>query len=376
MSPRTKRFSLLFSIGLALVGITVVWPGARSVVSATDSPLPLPAAKSESMAPAQASLHNPNFDNGIWYEFHLRYDESYPVGVWIPDGNYYGDPQDWQLWFLNNTDLVDSDPHQTFVQSAPESVQFRTFNWADAHLVAGLYQSVPNATPCLIYQFQMYGASRQKEADDRLTDLKVGIEPTGWALDPDRAPAVHSWPATMVWGPSHQYIDAFGPLTVTAEAVNTQIAVFSYTDARGGNSHKIHWDSASLTEVTPERIHDPENLPAPTIYDARAETGTTTAVVSWTTANEALGQVFYRALPSGDIPPTYPNLVYLPLIIGAGSVEWLMTPVNTTLTRNHSEALTNLVPGQSYEYVVVSRGPSGDYCVTWASGVQTFTTND
>lgn len=375
LSP--KRFGLLLSIGLALVGITVIWFGARAVASATDSPLAVPDAKLGEAAPAAARLHNPNFDNHKWYEFEDRYNLGYPPGVWLPDGDIANDPQDWRLWFLNGTDLVDADPTQSVVHSAPECVQFRNYNapGASSH-VAGLYQVVPDATPCLVYQFQMYGLSRQKEADDSLSDMKVGIEPTGWALDPLHNPAVHNWPATMVWGPTQLHTASFGPLAVQAEALNTQITVFSYADANGGNSHKIHWDTGSLLDVTPDLIHDPASLPAPSISDASANPGTTSGIVTWTTGSPALGQVYYRPLGSVDVTPTLTHTVFLPTVTGGGSGGWLATPLNKTPTTSHNAVLTNLLPGQSYEYIAVSRGLSGTQCVTWVSDKLTFKTNE
>ena len=331
------------------------------------------------------SLHNPTFDNGHWYEFNQRYQGSYPAGVWVPAGTNMSDyVQDWRLWFLDGTDIVDCDPDKDYVHSGPESVKIRSFGWSPVdHQVAGLYQVIPGTTPCLTYQFQMYGRSRQKESDDSLTALQVGIEQTGWHPDSENDPAVHSWPSTMVWGTSHKYTSGYGPLVVTAEALNTQITVFTYADAYGGNSHKIHWDTGSFQEVTPsDLVPDPDN---PTVNTSGIRSGPTVvalgstwATVNWRTWNPASTQVYYRFIsgPSTPISPTgtLSYTAYLPSISKPPS-PWLWTPLDTTPRTFHAESISNLLPGSTYEYFVASRGPSGGECVTWISNKSQFTTN-
>ena len=371
-----RRFGLLISIGVVLTSIVVAGFSAQSVTGATDSPLVAPIGAAGTAAPNAPSRHNPNYDNSIWYEFHLRYDASYPKGVWLPAGSTYNDNQDWRLWFLNGTDLIDADPTRAVVHSQPDSVQFRAFN-AKGRQIAGIYQVVPGATPCRTYQFQIYGLSRQKEPDDFLSGMKAGIEPTGWDLDPNHAPAVHSWPTTMAWGDTHSYTGNYGPLSVSAEALNSQITVFSYADASGGNSHKIHWDSTSLVDVTPARIADPTNLPTPGgINNLTESASSTSATVSWTTNGAALGQVYYRPTPqSVEEPPVLTYTLYIPMVIGGSTMDWQATPLGETASTSHNVILTNLSPGATYEYAVVSRGVSGNQCITWASEKRTFTTN-
>jgi hypothetical protein len=372
--PRRSR--LLVGFGTALIIIVVAGFSARSIAGATDSPL-APARAANAAAPNAPTLHNPNYDNHIWYWFDERYDESYPKGVMLPAGNTFDDPQDWRLWFLHETDLVYANPSTAAAHSGRESVQFRNID-ADGRQVAGIYQVVPGATPCRVYQFQIYGLSRQKEPLDFLSDMKAGIEPTIWEPDPMR-PAIHTWPTTMVFGDSHLYTGEFGPLTATAEALYEKITVFSYADASGGNSHKIHWDSTSLVDVTPARIADPTNLPTPGgINNLTESASSTSATVSWTTNGAAIGQVYYRPKPSEEPPPPTDTLtytLYLPMVIGGSSMDWQATPLDETAFTSHNVILTNLSPGVTYEYAVVSRGVSGSQCITWASEKRTFTTN-
>jgi len=344
-----------------------------SGISQAEPPPPLEVAAS---AP---SLHNPGFDNHDWYEFHLRYQGTYPSGAWLPDddnniSNNITDSirQDWRLWFLDGTDIVEPDPEQTYVLNV-EAVQMRTYG--QGKFLAGIYQPIYTTTPCLVYGFQIYAQSRPEGSDDTLTALQVGIDRVGWHPNSYTDPAVHtSFPTTTVWGPAQKYQWAYGPLTVTAEAWNTKITVFTYADASGGRSHRILWDSASFWDATPPMIHDPNNLPAPSgISNLTVITAGTTATVTWTTASAALGQVYYRlvSVPAGPTPPEYPYKVYLPIVLR--QTGWQYTPLNKTPTTSHQAVLTGLVSGGTYEFIAVSRGLSGGQCVTWRSEIGQFT---
>jgi len=335
---------------------------------------------------ASGSLHNPGFDNLDWYYFHERYDSSYPDG---PDGS--GKPilpdddnnapdqippsqiQDWRLWYMRNTPLV-----QTFAESgivhSGESVAIRTHD-GDVHL-GGLYQVIYDITPCLTYSFQMYGRSQPDPGENPYSSLQVGIDKAGWHPDSATDPAVpNAFPSTTVWGDAHDYKRTFGSLSVTAEAEADHIVVYTYADARGGRRHAIIWDTGSFADVTPEMIHDPDNLPSPSgINSINVITTSTTAQVSWTTTNQALGQVYYHLVPSGGTPSTYPNKIYLPLISRSGSSSWQATTLNKTPTTSHTANITGLQPNSKYEYIVVSRGLFSGQCVTWVSGTESFTT--
>lgn len=327
-----------------------------------------------------ASLHNPGFDNHDWYEFHRRYQGTYPSGAWLPDddnnqNNNIPDNirQDWRLWFLDGTDIVEPDPEGTYVLNV-EAVQMRTYG--NGKFLAGIYQPIYNVTPCLVYGFQIYAQSRPEGSDDSLVALQVGIDRVGWHPNSATDPAVHgSFPATTVWGPSQKYLWAYGPLTVTAEAWNTKITVFTYADAAGGRSHRILWDSGSFWDATPPMIHDPNNLPTPSgISNLNVITAGTTVTITWTTGDNALGQVYYRlaAAPSGPTPPEYPYKVYLPIVMK--QTGWQYTSLNKTPTTSHRAVLTNLLPGGTYEFIAISRGLSGGQCVTWRSDIGQFTT--
>ncbi|MCS7179320.1 MAG: hypothetical protein N0A03_08645, partial [Anaerolineae bacterium] len=114
---------------LMLAGPTLLAVVAVLVVSGMSQAKTGPPAAADVIAAGSASLHNPGFDNHDWYEFHLRYDRTYPKGAWLPDddnnlNNNIPDSirQDWRLWYLRGTDIVEPDPEGTYVLNV-EAVQ-------------------------------------------------------------------------------------------------------------------------------------------------------------------------------------------------------------------------------------------------------------
>lgn len=371
-----NRSVIPFATGIAAaIGLM-----AAVLIVLSSAPVAAESAPPLSATAGSASLHNPGFDNHDWYEFHLRYQNAYPAGAWLPDddnnqNNNIPDSirQDWRLWFLDGTDIVEPDPEKTYVLY-DEAVQMRTYG--EGKFLAGIYQPIYATTPCLVYGFSIYAQSRPEGSGDSLVALQVGIDRVGWHPNSAADPAVHtSFPATTVWGPSHNdYIWSYNLLTVTAEAWNTKITVFTYADADGGRSHRILWDSASFWDATPPMIHDPYNLPSPSgISNLSVITGGTTVTITWTTSEPSLGQVYYRLVeaPPGPPPPDHPYKVYLPLVMR--QIGWQYTPLNKTRTTSHQAVITGLVSGATYEFIAVSRGLSDGQCVTWRSEVNQFT---
>lgn len=369
-----RKSTLLFSLMLVLIG-----SGAGATTSAL--------ANDEGPTGVTAddpSLHNPSFDNHDWYEFHIRYSYGTMKGSWVPDDDNNtnnnipaASRQDWRLWFLHGTALVETDPEATYAHSS-EGVQIRPYP-GHSNQVAGLYQPIYNTVPCLIYEFAMYGQSFP-EKTQYAANLKVGIDQVGWHPNSSEDPAVHdNFPATTVWSAAQDFRKFYGKLVVQAEALSTKIAVFTYAHTPGDRYHRIFWDTGSLREIAPDSIVDPENPPAPSLDPQTSGVGRTTATIEWTTAVEAMGQVFYQAKPTSPEPPTSTLLlshtVYLPLVQSSQQQEdWQSTALDTTMSFDHSMPLTGLRPDTTYEYFVASRGLSGAACETWVSEKKTFTT--
>jgi hypothetical protein len=321
-------------------------------------------------------LQNPGFDNARWYEFNDRY-HSWLAGSWVPDDDDGQRLQDWRLWYMRGTPLIRSFAESVIIQAGIESTAIRTYDGNVQE--GGLYQVIYNVTPCLHYQFQMYGLSRPDAGlPNPSAQLRVGIDPTGWHTDPAVDPALPGYyPASIIWSAPQDFkYPNFGLLQVTAEARSNKVTVYSRALAYGGFHHAIVWDSGAFQETTPAMLHDPNALPAPTIPTPSLTRDRTWAIISWTTApNNTVGQVYYALRPAGGgTPPDYPNKVYLPLVMGGKTQTWTASPINKTATTAHAVTLSGLLPGRTYDYIVVSRGLSGDACTTWVSAQQQFTT--
>ncbi|MGC9396815.1 MAG: hypothetical protein ACP5J4_18375 [Anaerolineae bacterium] len=326
---------------------------------------------------ATPTLQNAGFDNHRWYEFNDRYG-TWLVGSWVPDDDDGQRLQDWRLWYMRNTPLVKSFPESGIVQAGVESVALRSYS-GDVQ-EGGLYQVIYDVTPCLHYQFQIYGLSRPDDAlPNPAAELRVGLDATGWHTDPASDPALPGYyPASIVWSAPQDFkYPNFGLLQVTAEAQSDKVTAYTRALAYGGTKHAIVWDSGTFQEATPAMLHDPTNLPTPTINNANAAAGQNSAQINWST--EALGtavsQVYYALRPAGNgTPPDYPYKIYLPMVTGGTPPTWTASPIDKTPATEHSVTLYGLLSGRTYDYIAVSRGLNGGACTTWVSAPQQFTT--
>jgi hypothetical protein len=371
MRDRLRRFATLFLVVSFVTGL----PGL-SLMTLAQEPHPR-GPTVEELTLATPSLHNPNFDNHDWYEFNNRYGH-YVSGSWLPDDdNNVGDDiplssrQDWRLWFLDGRDILEFDPNSTYALH-DEAVQVRIYDQDSirSHL-GGLYQVIYGVTPCLTYEFKMHAHSRPAGDGAHLYALQVGMDREGWRLPIDD-PAVHdAFPASIVWGEPKIYTWNYGELSVQAEAWANDITVFTYADAVGTRSHEVYWDSGSFAEVT-EELYDPTSHSATGgIYNL--DYNSVNDTLTWSTNQPAVSQVFYRAQPQVTPPTTdtYTYTVYLPLVFGPQQ-SWSSSPIDKTYNTSHAVTLSNLQPGYTYEYFVVSRGLSGDQCTSWVSSIDTF----
>ncbi|HEY74317.1 MAG TPA: hypothetical protein G4N99_13725 [Thermoflexia bacterium] len=364
----SHRLHLTLGLVAVLIALAVFAPLTQSPHAYAGQGVALPNPASDNAVTAGASLHNPNFDNHIWYYFNERYSYgSLTPYSYMPDDDAAGGPQDWRIWYLDGSiPILTWASQEQEATSTDRAIKSRTYWGSDYR--AGVYQVIQNTTPCLTYQFQMHGKFKPGDSGV-LHTLKVGIDRDGYY--PSDV-AVHGFPSTTAWGASHpEYSDYYGSLDVTAEAWGDTITVFTYADADGG---EVLWDTGDFQEVTTDLISDPDNPPSPNgINITSVVTTNTTAQINWWTTNSALGQVYYRLLPSGGTPSTLPNKIYLPLIARAGS-SWQATTLNKTPVTSHSVTISGLEPGRAYEYIVASRGLSGGQCEAWVSDKEEFTT--
>lgn len=357
------RMGLLVIAGLVLLGMG---HAAGVIAQQADDPATLTAL-------AMPVLQNSGFDNTRWYEFKGRY-VNWLTGSWVPDDDDGQRLQDWRLWYMRGTPILKSFAEGGIVHAGIESVGLRPYD-GDVQ-EGGLYQVIYNVTPCLHYQFQMHGLSRPDFGlPNPSAELRVGIDPTGWHTNPAVDPAMPGYyPPSIVWSAPQDFkYPTFGLLQVAAEARADRVTVYTRALAYGGLRHAIVWDTGAFQEATPAMLHDPAALPASSL-SASVVPGSTWAQISWTTSAGTVSQVYYRQLPSGGTPPDYPHKVYLPLVMGAATPVWMASPINKTPATSHSVTLTGLSVGKTYEYIVVSRGLSGDACTTWVSAPQQFTT--
>lgn len=359
-----------WQLGLSMI-VLISLLGMRTGVTVNAQQTEPPVAAASLAGPV---LQNPGFDNTRWYEFNDRYG-TWLAGSWVPDDDDGQRLQDWRLWYMRGTPIPKSFAEATIKQAGIESVALRTYSGNVQE--GGLYQVLYNVTPCLHYQFQMYGFSRPDYGlPNPAAQLRVGLDPTGWHTNPSVDPAMPGYyPASIVWSAPQDFKSDFGLLQVTAEARSDKVTVYTRALAYGGVKHAIVWDSGAFQEATPAMLHDPNALPAPTIATPSVTRDRTWATISWTTSASAVSQVYYALRPAGGgTPPDYPYKTYLPLVTGGTPPTWTASPINKTPATVHAVMLSGLLPGRTYDFVVVSRGLSGDACTTWVSAVQQFTT--
>ncbi len=321
---------------------------------------------------AEASLHNPTFDNHRWYEFNDRYGH-YLTGSWLPDDDVdapLSSRQDWRLWFMDGWGIPEFDPSAEHADSV-EAVVMRNYGETD-NLLAGLYQIIYGTTPCLTYEFSMKAHARPGSGDS-LIAIQVGIDRLGWHLPTDD-PAVHeSFPASTVWGTAKQPLWNYQTLSVQAEALAEQITVFTYAHADGGRSINIYFDTGSFSDVTPARIYDPSGYAQTSGIDGLdASVGGTSATISWNSTAAGISQVYYRAVAQPiTTTTTLSHTIYLPLVASTGM--WQASALDKSYTTAHAITLSGLESGRTYEYFVVTRGVENDACTDWVSEKKTFT---
>ena len=209
--------------------------------------------------------------------------------------------------------------------------------------------------------------------------MQIGISPTGFA--PEQIVLTPPDFDKIVWSETVNPIFTYENLSVQTQALANTITVYTRASSPADGNPYFFWDEGSFGEVphSGNLVDLTQPLPPssgtlmPTITPAA-----TSASITWHTPSETVGQVLYRAvgqeLEPGDVGP---YAVYLPLAMSMGSSSgWLTTPVGNWMI-THWVQLTDLQPGTTYEYVVLSYGYHNGECRTLTSETtvpRTFTT--
>lgn len=228
--------------------------------------------------------------------------------------------------------------------------------------IAGIYQAVNNVTPCTLYTFEVYNRN-----DPGNYHPKIGMDVSGWILTrlgsskphncpPDGAsicpdPYIAQFPATMIWSPESTHPGyTWASLSLTAEAINTSVSVWTSAAPDYTGSLSTYWDYASLVQTPfPEG-----KLPAPASWTPSGFIQNLTTqwlldkvLITWTTPEPASTQVWYTFTP-GDEP-----------------VYELATPLDTTPTTWHQVIIEGLQHGgDTLRFAALSRRPQGISCTT------------
>jgi hypothetical protein len=372
MNVSTRRLGLMLGVAILLVPLVgPITDGDALSVQAR----PVPGFVNPPMAQTMhaASLHNPTFDKTPdgWYYFNERY-AYVPTTDWsmMPDDDIPHGPQDWRIWYYGGTEPIKTWPSTLRQQGEGSDRSIAARTYASGQHQAGVYQIIYNTTPCMYYEFGMYGMSK---ADAAWThEMRVGIDRAGYF--PSNV-AVTGFPSTTVWGDSKYYYWTYGPLSVTADAWGSTITVFARADGFRDKPEEVRWDTGSF-QALPDLLLDPNNPPAPGgINGLGVDTTGTSATLSWTTSQSAISQVYYRLVSGPTTPsaPAGPYFLYMP-VMSRNYPSWLSTTIDDTVTSSHSVPIDSLLPGATYEYIVVSRGVTGGQCATWVA-TDTFTTD-
>ncbi len=254
--------------------------------------------------------------------------------------------------------------------------------------IAGIYQPVSGVTPCLPYTLRVYNRN-----DSSRYRPRVGIEPSGWVITrtlsgtnncpPDGAspcpdPRFESedeMPDTIVWSDYGDHAAyTWAPIEVTAEAFSTTISVWLYAAPLDSGPLSTYWDAASLTQGTypGDRLPEPEDwTPSPVITNIQVITVLDHLLISWTTLEPTLGQVWYTVLPEPAAPytGTLTSTVYLPLVLTNKSPYAATTPLVYQYQTDFSAIIGDLQDGETVRFVIVGRRLVGDRCTTLVSEV-------
>jgi hypothetical protein len=256
--------------------------------------------------------------------------------------------------------------------------------------IAGIYKPVENVVPCTLYTFEIWN---RNDADSSIYHPKIAIDPTGWIITrPGNSPPYncppdgisncpdpyigndHGFPNTIIWSAQlSQPAYIWGKASLTVEAVNSTISVWTYTAPNADQVAKTtYWDYGSVVQ-TP---FPGDKLPQPVTWSSTGFISSVNTsysgsdlIISWNTSAPASSQVWYYVIPANSaISPTIEvsNTVYFPLVqnyMNPGKFPFY-TPVQSTPTTHHQAVINGLNNGDVLTFVPLSRYLVNTMCQT------------
>jgi hypothetical protein len=249
---------------------------------------------------------------------------------------------------------------------------------------AGIYKPVDNVVPCTLYTFEIWN---RNDAAGSIYHPRLGMDPTGWIITrlgnspPDNCPptgtsrcpdpyigGAYGFPSTMVWSDElTQPAYTWGKGSLTVEAVNTTISVWTYTEPDSSQvSMSTYWDYGSVVQ-TPfpgNKLPDPQSwIPSDFIQGVTSQVIENDLVIEWNTLEPASTQISYTITHAVNPPPAgLTNTTFLPLMY----VPEIPKPstLDTTPVVHHIVTLEQLFPGDSVAFIPMSRRALNNTCVT------------
>jgi len=216
---------------------------------------------------------------------------------------------------------------------------------------------------------------------------KLGIDPTGWiitrpgASPPDNCPPDgasvcpdpyigddHGFPDTIIWSAElTQGAYVWGKGSMTAEAVNATISVWTYAAPEPEIAKSTYWDNGSLvqTPFPDDKLPDPVSwISSGFVTGVRSEVIGNDLIIEWNTIAPASTQLTYTVshkvyTPTAEMTHT----VFSPLIFNPYKPS---TPslLDTTPVTQHKVILNGLLDGDTVTFIPMSRRPLNNTCIT------------
>lgn len=296
--------------------------------------------------------------------FYWRYPNHYVAGGWI-------------RWWIHGTVIPEYDDVRPTRPNRYDGDHAQVyFKWGDSY-TAGIYQVVSGVTPCTPYRFTMW--ARNHSLESALPHARIGLDPQGTQLTPDDNDCAvkTGLPPLTVWSQEQTALFTWEQLSVEAEPLGDRLTAILYASPWRPNDGLVYyfdtfWDAGNLTQVS----FPNDRLPAPTSWTPSGfiTNVITTSIsggvtIAWDTLEPASAQVWYNILtPTVPITPTGVFTVYLPLVSKFAGNYAFATPLDLSRVTQHQATISELEPGVTLEFVLLSRRPGANACMTEVYG--------